>query len=56
MFETRLFGYDRNQVEEEISSLGSKIEGQQRDIDYLRRENLKLKKKIKYAEEFENQK
>lgn len=47
MFDLKFFGYDRNQVEDEISQMTEKIEGQQRDLDYLREENKKLKNKMK---------
>lgn len=45
MFDKRLFGYDTSQVDETINRLCEKIEIQQRDIDYLRAEKLKLKHK-----------
>ena len=47
MFDLRLFGYDRNQVNAEMSNALEKIRGQQKDLDYLRDENIKLKKKMK---------
>jgi len=47
MFDKQLFGYDKDQVELEISSLGNKIICQEKDIEYLRNENGKLKKQIK---------
>jgi len=46
MFDKRLLGYDVEQVDNEISSMSAKLEIQQKDLDYLRNENLKLKQKI----------
>lgn len=47
MFDTKLFGYDKEQVDEKLSFLCKKIDIQQNDIDYLRIENEKLKRKLK---------
>ena len=43
MFDTMLFGYNKQQVEDKIHSLYLKINKQQQDLDYLRNENKKLK-------------
>ena len=47
MFDTQLFGYDKNQVESQINEMTEKMDVQQRDLDYLRDENGKLKQQIK---------
>ena len=39
IFDTKLFGYDKDQVDNVIHTLERKIILQQRDIDYLREEN-----------------
>lgn len=46
MFDTKLFGYDKDQVREKFDLLYEKIDIQQRDIDYLRIENDRLNKKL----------
>jgi len=46
MFNKKLFGYDKEQVDEKFKELSSKILAQQKDIDYLRNEKLKLKNKL----------
>ena len=40
-------GYNKNAVKELIKQKNSQLKSQQEDIDYLRQENLKLKKKLK---------
>ena len=47
MFNFKLFGYNRNQVDEFVGSLSEKINTQQRDLDYLRHENERLKNRLK---------
>ena len=55
MFNVKLFGYDRDEVEETLELLNQKIDCQQGDIDYLRKENKKLRGKIKQIELEENE-
>ena len=45
-----LIGYDKNSVNEIIKQKNKLLQIQQNDIDYLRKENLKLKKQIKKQE------
>ena len=42
MFNTKLFGYDKSEVDEEFEQLVWKINSQQKDIEYLREENKKI--------------
>ena len=52
MFNTKLFGYDKKEVNNEMEELLWKINAQQRDIEYLREENEKFKQeKQKLIEE-----
>ncbi|MBQ9790806.1 MAG: hypothetical protein IJW24_04375 [Clostridia bacterium] len=51
MFDKQLFGYDKNQVENQIHEMSEKMDLQKRDLDYLRDENCKLKKQIKEKKE-----
>ncbi len=56
MFDKQFFGYDKNQVEEQINSMNEKIEVQRKDLEYLREENGKLKKKIKTKQKHKEEK
>lgn len=47
MFDVKLFGYDKSQVDETLENLNNKINCQQSDINYLRNENIKLQKIIR---------
>lgn len=51
MFDTKLFGYDKEQVEAVIELMNTKIDSQQKDIDYLRIEKNKLERKMKKSKE-----
>ena len=46
MFNSRLFGYDKRQVDVEINEMSEKLMVQQLDIEYLRNENVKLKSQL----------
>ena len=56
MFDKQFFGYDKNQVEEQINSMNEKIEVQKKDLEYLREENGKLKKKIRIKQKHKEEK
>ena len=47
MFTKKLFGYDTQEVNSKIHAMTQKNKGQQKDLNYLRNENNKLKNKLK---------
>lgn len=51
MFDKKLFGYDKDQVDRTIERMCEKIKCQQKDIDFLRNEKVKLKEKLQSTDE-----
>lgn len=53
MFDTKLFGYDKEQVEAVVDLMASKIDAQKKDIEYLRIEKIKLERLLKIKQNHE---